>query len=124
MQYVALASSQLHFTDTFDAGFKKKKKTKQQHQKNSISLSPPALLRLQSLSVSLLNLISSTPTGILFTWAFFYINMMSLSLTYTHELHCIPQGHFTTNKKRNKATLAFNDGHETHLINSYDAGLR
>lgn len=26
MQYVALASSRLHFTDTFDAGFKKKEK--------------------------------------------------------------------------------------------------
>ena len=39
MQYVALASSQLHFMDTFDAGFLKKKKKKRKKRKNLFSIS-------------------------------------------------------------------------------------
>lgn len=91
MQYVALASSQLHFMDTFNAGFLEEKKK---------TFSLLALLRLQSLSISLLRLISKTAIGILFTWAFtssaWSIDELCLihTLTYTHELPFIPQGNF------------------------------
>lgn len=123
---MALASSQLHFTDQFNVGFKKNKKT----TSFSFSLTISSLGASKPLHLFIESHQQYSYWHLIYTgfYLFCTVNTLCLiqSVKHTHEPLFIPQGHFTTNEKEKEA-LAFRDifnNHETHLINSYDAGLR